>query len=60
MFGGRDGLRPPPSHFNSDPKEALRGVAKLDLYEFDAVYVSQGEDLPDGGKERLEELLKML
>ncbi len=60
MFGGRCSLRPPSSHFNSDPEEALRGIAKLDLYGFDAVYLSHEEDLPDGRKERLEELLKRL
>lgn len=58
FFGGRRGLRPPPTIYSSDPEEALRGITKLVTYEFEAVYLSHGEDIPIGGKERLEELLR--
>ncbi len=60
FFGGRRGLRPTPSLYSFNPEEALKGIAKLVAYEFKAVYLSHEEDIPIGGKERVEELLRRL
>ncbi|MCW3979533.1 MAG: MBL fold metallo-hydrolase, partial [Candidatus Bathyarchaeota archaeon] len=53
LFGGNGGLRPPPSRFSSDPGEALGGISKLEAFDFEAVYLSHGDDVLSGGKERL-------
>ena len=60
LFGGNGGLRPPPSRFSSDPGEALAGISRLEAFDFEAVYLSHGDDVLTGGKERLGELLRSL
>lgn len=60
LFGGNGGLRPPPSRFSSDPGEALESISKLEAFDFEAVYLSHGEDVLTGGRERLAGLLRNL
>jgi glyoxylase-like metal-dependent hydrolase (beta-lactamase superfamily II) len=60
LFGGNGGLRPPPSRFSSDPGEALESISKLETFDFEAVYLSHGEDVLTGGRERLAGLLRSL
>jgi hypothetical protein len=49
-----------PSYFSSDPERAKRGISKLESFEFDAVYLSHGDDISTGGREKLAELLRNL
>jgi glyoxylase-like metal-dependent hydrolase (beta-lactamase superfamily II) len=60
LFGGNGGLRPPPSRFSFDPGEALGGISRLAAFDFEAIYLSHGDDVLTGGKERLGELLRSL
>lgn len=60
VFGRKGGLNPPPSYFSSDPDRAKREIFKLESFEFDAVYLSHGDDIPTGGREKLAELLRNL
>ena len=60
VFGRKGGLNPSPSYFNSDPDRAKREIFKLESFEFDAVYLSHGDDIPTGGREKLAELLRNL
>jgi glyoxylase-like metal-dependent hydrolase (beta-lactamase superfamily II) len=53
----RGKLRPPSSRFSEDPAEALKGLSRLESLDFDAIYVSHGDDLITGGKEELASLL---
>lgn len=57
LLGKKGELRPSPSHYSSDPDEAKGGILKLEALEFDAIYLSHGEDILTGGKEKLKGLL---
>jgi len=53
----RGKLRPPSSRFSEDSAEALKGLSRLESLDFDAIYVSHGDDLITGGKEELSSFL---